>query len=254
MIHHLDWFVMIAFSPKMSLHRLWKFWSCSRASWMSLGICFTCFIVFVISLSINQFPFSDFIEKVIILDMVDEMGVGLPHKKIDNLKVSLSYPKRKILCVKWRLKADRVWSLTPWCILTDTANSLLHCLHFSVPGTQWKAEVASTPSLEDAFNTIRWMCFGRPLKPFLESSFSVLAALPSACPLMHARSYLTISNISVILSLCSIRSTAWSKVWAMMAFQWKKSLQFILSEDSKMCKRWEVLTCLLHSSRAELHA
>jgi len=40
----------------------------------------------MISLSVSPFPFSNFIEKVIISDAVDDIGVGLSHKKIEKFE------------------------------------------------------------------------------------------------------------------------------------------------------------------------
>ena len=53
---------------------------------MSLGHCLTCHSVFVISLSVEPFPFSDFIAKVIVSETMDEIGVGFPHRKIKKLE------------------------------------------------------------------------------------------------------------------------------------------------------------------------
>ena len=68
---------MITSSLKMRVQRLYIFWSCSWASWMSQGICFHLFYCL-------QDP--DFIEKVIIIEVVDEMGIGFPQRKIENFE------------------------------------------------------------------------------------------------------------------------------------------------------------------------
>ena len=148
---------------------------------MSFRSCLTCFFVFEISLSVNLFPFFDFIEKVIISDVVDDMGIGLLYRKmVEKLegKSFLSQMKNP-LC-----RAD-----------ANTWQGI--CSRSSV-----KVSVGAKVAVEEAFNTICWTCFGSHLNPFLESSFSELAALPSIClPFDICKIiYLTVSRVSVILS------------------------------------------------------
>ena len=96
----------------------------------------TCHSVFAISLSVKPFSFSDFIVKVMVSEAVDEIGVGLPHKKIEKLEgKSLWSLKKKPLC-NADTRSMQGTKFETLMLSSCSEDILLHCLHFSALETQ----------------------------------------------------------------------------------------------------------------------